>query len=107
MRTLFSQSQRHFDVGSRPRELARLPTGAGRAGERLADRNPFLGEGLASLAQSPFDTRPRLQRQLMLFDKFSHSHLTVALLVYHDDSAICGSDRKRESSICSRASAPA
>ena len=75
-----------------------------RAEVRAGEVNPFLGEGLASLAQSPFDTRPRLQRQLMLFDKFSHSHLTVALLVYHDDSAICGSDRKRESSICSRAS---
>ena len=74
-----------------------------RAEVRAGEVNPFPGEGLAPLVQSTFDPRPRLQRQLVLFDKFGHSDLTVTLLVHHDDRAIFGRHRKRETSICSSA----
>ena len=75
-----------------------------RAEVRAGEVNPFPGEGLASLAQSTFDTRPRLQRQLVPFHKFGDGDLSVTLLVHNDDGAIFGSQWKRESSICSSAS---
>src|SRR4051812_18845663 len=71
---------------------------------RAREVNGFSGEWLASLTQSTFNPRPRLQRQLVPFHKFGDGDLSISLLVDNDDGAIFWIQWKRESSIRSRTS---
>src|SRR6185295_10861399 len=75
-----------------------------RAEALAGEVNGFPGERRASLTQTTFDTRPRLQRQLVPCLKFGDGDLSITLLVHNNDGAIFGIQGKRESSIRSRTS---